>query len=152
MKLTSSAFSEGTRIPAKYSCDGENVSPPLAIEGVPPEAQSLVLLMDDPDIPDFVKEKYGIEEFDHWVCFNIAPNKTQISEGEEPGTLGNNTSGNAAYTGPCPPDREHRYFFKLFALDCDLDLPEGCSKHDVLDAIDGHILAEATLMGRYERA
>ena len=121
MKISSTAFEHEGKIPLKYSCDGENVSTPLDIADVPEGAKTLVLIMDDPDIPDFVKQKFGIEKYDHWVFFNIDPKTTQMKEGEQPGTPGKNSAGEAKYTGPCPPDREHRYFFKLFALDNELE-------------------------------
>lgn len=147
MKLTSSAFSEGGKIPAKYTCDGTNLNPPLAFSDVPAKAKGLVLIMDDPDAV-----KPAGKVWDHWVVFNIPPTTTEISEGKNPsGVLGRNTRGNNTYGGPCPPDREHRYFFKLYALDTELKLPEGSSKAEVENAMEGHILAEVKLMGRYER-
>ena len=152
MKLTSSAFAEGEKIPSKYTCDGANLNPALSFSDVPAKAKSLVLIMDDPDIPDFVKQKFGIKVWDHWVVFNIFLGTKEIAEGKNPpGILGRNTGGKNAYGGPCPPDREHRYFFKLYALDTELSLPEGSSKAEVEKAMAGHILAEAKLMGRYER-
>lgn len=152
MKL-SSIFPPNGQIPSKYTCDGDNISPPLKIENVPTNARSLVLIMDDPDIPSFAKEKFNIEVWDHWVVFNIPPATREIVEGKNPaGTLGKNTRGENTYGGPCPPDREHRYFFKLYALDVLLDLSEGVSKKLVEEAMKGHILAEAELRGRYERA
>jgi len=150
MKLES-VFPEGHKIPPQFTCDGTNVNPKITIHDVPLGAKSLALIMDDPDIPEFVKEKYGITVFDHWVLFNILPTVTGIAEGQEPGIKGNNGAGKPGYIGPCPPDREHRYFFRLFALDCTLPLSEGASKADVLTAMKGHIIAEAQLMGRYER-
>lgn len=153
MKLTCSAFAHNGKIPSKYTCDGANINPPLTIEDVPAGAESLVLLMDDPDIPDFVKQKYGILVWDHWTIFNIPPTTTEIAEGQTPaGVQGKNTGGKNAYGGPCPPDREHRYFFKLYALDTTLNLPAGASKAEVEKAMEGHIVAEAELVGRYERA
>ncbi|MEK6939148.1 MAG: YbhB/YbcL family Raf kinase inhibitor-like protein [Nanoarchaeota archaeon] len=152
MKLTSPAFVEGGKIPSKYTCDGQNVNPPLVFSDVPAKAKSLVLIMDDPDIPDFVKQKFSIQVWDHWVVFNIPPETKEVAEGKDPqGRLGKNTGGKNAYGGPCPPDREHRYFFKLYALDTELDLPEGASKAEVEKAMKNHVLAEAKLMGRYER-
>ena len=104
-------------MPSRYTCDGQNISPPLTVSEVPEDARSLVLIMDDPDIPDFVKEKYGIQIWDHWIVFNIASTIKEISEGQNPaGILGKNTRGSNAYSGPCPPDAEHRYFFKLLAF------------------------------------
>ena len=152
MKLTSSAFTEGGKIPSKYTCDGANINPPLSISDVPAKAKSLVLIMDDPDIPEFVKQKFGIQVWDHWTVFNIPSGTKEIAEGKNPpGVLGKNTGGKNAYGGPCPPDKEHRYFFKLYALDTELGLPEGSTKAEVEAAMKGYIIARAELMGRYER-
>ncbi len=152
MKLTSPAFAHHGKIPTKYTCDGENISPPLKIENAPVNTKSLVLLMDDPDIPDFVKQKYTIQVWEHWIIFNIPPGTTEIPEGKNPaGIMGKNTGGKNAYGGPCPPDREHRYFFTLYALDAMLNLPEGVSKKQVEEAMQRHVLAKAELVGRYER-
>lgn len=158
MNLTSSAFTSGGAIPAKYTCDGDNLSPPLTIDNPPKEAKSFVLVMDDPDIPQVFKEQRGIDAFDHWTVFNISPDTRQISEnvGEALGTLGKNGAGNNAYTGPCPPPqyepKEHRYFFTLHALDTTLDISASSTKAEVLAATEGHSIADATLMGRYQRA
>ena len=152
MNLTSPAFNRDGKIPRKYTCDGENINPPLKIEKVPANSQSLVLIMDDPDIPDFVKQKYNIQMWDHWVVFNIPPATKEIKEGENPTeVLGKNTGGKNGYGGPCPPDREHRYFFKLYALDMQLKLSEGATKAQVEEAMEGHILTQTELVGRYER-
>ncbi len=152
MKLTSPVFTEGGKIPSKYTCDGENINPALTITDVPVEATSLVLIMDDPDIPDFVKQKNNIEVWDHWIVWNIPPSTKNIPEGKNPlGVVGRNSRGNNTYGGPCPPDREHRYFFKLYALDTELKLTESSTKVDVEAAMEGHLVAEAKLMGRYER-
>ncbi len=149
MKLISKAFLYGGDIPSKYTCDGDNVNPPLVISEVPKEAQSLVLLMDDPDVPPTVRED-GM--WDHWVVFNIPPDISEIPEGEEPkGTPGLGTAGNTGYYGPCPPDREHRYFLKLYALDRMLDLPEKSDKLTVEKEMTGHVLEQAVLMGKYDR-
>jgi Raf kinase inhibitor-like YbhB/YbcL family protein len=149
MKLISSAFENEGKIPGKYTCDGKNISPPLAISDVPTGAKSLVLIMDDPDVPKSIR-KDGM--WDHWVVFNIPPDTREIPEGQEPeGVPGTGTSGDAHYFGPCPPDREHRYFFKLYALDAMLDLPENSDKTSVEKAMKGHVLAETSLMGKYER-
>ncbi|MCA1788126.1 MAG: YbhB/YbcL family Raf kinase inhibitor-like protein [Desulfobacteraceae bacterium] len=149
MKLTSSAFVQGEKIPVIYTCDGDNVNPPLEITGVPHEAQSLVLIMDDPDVPQNLR-KDGM--WDHWVVFNIPPDNHTIEEASEPpGVAGIGTNGETGYFGPCPPDREHRYFFKLFALDTLLDLPEKSTKAAVENAMAGHVLFHAELMGTYER-
>ena len=150
MKLTSTAFAEGGTIPPEFTCDGANKQPPLAFEAVPAEAKSLVLIMEDPDVPkDLMPE--GV--FDHLVAFNIPPKTEGIKETDAsvPGTLGNNTAGQAAYTGPCPPDREHRYFFRLYALDTQLALKKGATKKEVLEAMEGHAIAKAELMAKYDR-
>ena len=150
MKLTSSAFLHDQKIPAKYTCDGENVNPALDISEVPEGAQSLTLIMEDPDVPKNLR-KDGM--WDHWVVFNMPADLSEIQEGNEPrGTAGAGTNGETGYFGPCPPDREHRYFFKLFALDKKLDLPEKSTKADVENAMKGHILEQTELMGRYARS
>lgn len=152
MELSTPSFPPNGKIPSQYTCDGENINPPLKIEGVPANAKSLVLIIDDPDIPDFVKQKFNIGVWDHWIVFNIPPTTTDIKEGQNPtGILGKNTGGKNAYGGPCPPDREHRYFFKLYALDTTLTLSEGVTKKQVEEAMEGHIIAQAELVGRYER-
>ncbi len=152
MKLTSLVFQHNSVIPSKYTCDGENINPPLLISDVPVKAKSLVLLMDDPDIPEGVKKNFNIEVWDHWVVFNLPASTTEIKEREKlQGVLGRNTRGNNSYGGPCPPDREHRYFFKLYALDTMLVLKEGATKKEVETVMEGHIQAKAELMGRYEK-
>lgn len=149
MKLTSSAFGQGEKIPSIYTCDGKNVNPPLEITGLAQGALSLVLIMDDPDVPKN-QRKDGM--WDHWVVFNIPPDTRFIGENTEPeGTPGVGSNGETGYSGPCPPDREHRYFFKVFALDTQLDLPEKSTKTEVEKAMAGHVLFHAELMGRYER-
>ena len=150
MKLSSPAFQHEGTIPEKYTCDGGNINPPLIISDVPSGALSLALIMDDPDVPKDLKPD-GM--WDHWIVFNIPPGLSEIKEGEEPeGTHGKGSSQNLDYFGPCPPDREHRYFFKLYALDTKLDLPEKSGKQEVENAMKGHILAETELMGRYNRS
>ena len=152
MKLISLTFSNNSFIPMKYTCDGTNSSPPLIIGDVPKTAKSLVLIMDDPDIPEVAKKNFNIEVWDHWVVFNIPPETTEIPEGKNPaGILGKNTRGNNTYGGPCPPDREHRYFFKLYALDTMLGLKEGATKREVENAMEGHIVEKTELVGRYAR-
>ena len=149
MKLASSAFDHEGKIPSKYTCDGQNISPPLRIENVPKGAASLILLMDDPDVPKHIRSD-GM--WDHWVLFNIPISTSDIPEGSVPQSVqGINTSGELVYQGPCPPDREHRYYFKLYALDVELDLPAGVSKVEVEKAMRGHIIEEVVLMGRYDR-
>jgi Raf kinase inhibitor-like YbhB/YbcL family protein len=149
MKLTSSAFANGEKIPSKFTCDGSNINPELFITEVPSEAKSLVLIMDDPDVPAYVRKDCM---WDHWVVFNIPPHIGHIPENcHPPGITGNNTGGEANYQGPCPPDREHRYFFKLYALDTSLTLSKGATKKQVEEAMQGHILARTELIGRYTR-
>lgn len=155
MQLTSTAFAHGGSIPAKYTCDGEGISLPLCITDVPHDAAGLVLIMDDPDLPAAARDPFTgepIAVWDHWVVFNIPPHTTDVAEGHNPeGTMGQNTRGKLGYSAPCPPDREHRYFFKLYALDYLLSLPAGATKHDVEQSMQGHVIAEAELIGRYDR-
>ncbi|MBI2087034.1 MAG: YbhB/YbcL family Raf kinase inhibitor-like protein [Candidatus Zambryskibacteria bacterium] len=153
MRLSSSAFEHNASIPVKYTCDGEKVTnPPLSISGVPAEAKTLALIMDDPDVPKQLRPD-GV--FDHWVLFNIPPATQEIPEGGGTGTPGANTAGGSAYVGPCPPSQyepsEHRYIFKLYALDAVLNIEPGAAKKEVLEAMQNHILAEAELIGRYRR-
>ena len=150
MRLESSVFEHGGAIPAKYTCDGENINLPLKITDVPEGAKSLVLIMDDPDVPKNLRPD-GM--WDHWLVWNIPPETTGILEGKEPaGVVGKNTGGSFGYRGPCPPDREHRYFFKLYALDTMLDLsPEATTKSALEAAMQNHILSQVELMGRYDR-
>ena len=149
MKLKASAFQNEGRIPSEFTCDGPNVNPPLTISDVPADAQSLVLIMDDPDVPKKIR-KDGV--WDHWVVYNIPPDVQEIGKGHEPpGVRGIGTSGDAGYFGPCPPDREHRYFFRLYALDSMLDLPPGADKKTVEKALAHHVIEKTTLMGRYGR-
>ena len=150
MKLRSSAFEHGAKIPSKYTCDGENISPPLTISDVPSGTKSLVLIMEDPDVPKNIR-KDGM--WDHWVVFDMPGDLCEIREGEEPeGTHGIGTGENLSYFGPCPPDREHRYFFRLYALDIELGLPEKATKQEVEKAMEKHIISKAELVGMYERS
>jgi len=149
MRITSSIFEYNKAIPAKFTCDGENINPPLEFVDVPVNTRSLVLIMEDPDVPNSIRAD-GM--WDHWIIFNIPPQTQGVAEGSEPGGVpGKNTGGNLSYGGPCPPDGEHRYYFKLFALDTMLDIPAGVTKRDVLAAMDTHILEQAELVGRYQR-
>jgi len=144
MKITSSAFQEGGNIPSKFSCDGGNTSPPLQISNVPPEAKSLVLIVDDPDAPS------GL--FTHWAVWNISPQTSTVAEGSTPkGVQGTNDFGRSGYGGPCPPSGMHRYYFKIFALDRELDLPFGAKRSQLDAALKGHAIAQGELMGRYSR-
>ncbi len=147
MKITSSGFKEKGQIPSRYTCHGEGISPPLQISGVPSNAKSLVLIVEDPDVPKSLRED-GM--WDHWILFNIAPDIEKIEENEAPPCkMGMATSGNTTYDSFCPPDREHRYFFKLYALDIMLDLPEGASKKRIEKEMSGHILTKSQLIGLY---
>lgn len=143
MNITSSAFSPGADIPSTYTQDGENTNPPLAITDVPPQAQSLALIMDDPDAPRGT--------FTHWVVFDLDPKVGVILDNTAPygATQGKNTAGTTAYRGPKPPSGTHRYFFRVYALDKRLGLPDGASRSEVEAAMQGHVLATAELMGRY---
>ncbi|MFZ0564961.1 MAG: YbhB/YbcL family Raf kinase inhibitor-like protein, partial [Chlamydiales bacterium] len=139
MQLKSPVFEKGSTIPRKYTCQGIDVSPPLEIADVPAEAKSLALIMDDPDVPESVR-KDGM--WVHWVVYNIEPSIKGIEEGTQSlGTFGKNTGNQNRYMGPCPPDREHRYFFKLYALDTSLSLGSGATKEELLKAMEGHIIA-----------
>lgn len=149
MKLTSPDFKEGGNIPRKFTCEGENINPELNLSGAPFYAASLVLIMDDPDVPESVCRE---RMWDHWVVFNIPPRTTRIPRNSQPSGLpGANTEGGLNYQGPCPPDRKHRYFFKMYALDTLLSLPRGATKAEVETAMEGHILDKAELMGYYEK-
>jgi len=144
MKITSSAFQEGGNIPSKFTCDGSDTSPPLQITGVPSEAKSLVLIADDPDAPS------GL--FTHWLIWNIPPQTNSISEGSAPkGAHGTNDFGKPGYKGPCPPPGTHRYSFKIYALDRELDLRGGAKHSQLDDAMKGHVVAQGVLVGRYAR-
>ena len=144
MTVTSSAFHAGGNIPSKFTCDGSDTGPPLQISGVPSGARSLVLIVDDPDAPG------GL--FTHWLIWNISPQTTSITEGSAPkGVQGSNDFGKSGYRGPCPPPGTHRYSFKIFALDRDLDLGAGARRNQVDSAMKGHIIAQGELVGRYAR-
>lgn len=148
--ITSSAFSEGQGIPKRYTCDGPDVSPDLAWSGVPEKAASLALICDDPDAP--------MGTWVHWVLFNIPadqdglpaeiPSDAVLENGARHGT---NDFRRLGYGGPCPPGGTHRYFFKLYVLDTMLELASGVTKAQLLEAMQGHILAEGQLMGTYSR-
>jgi Raf kinase inhibitor-like YbhB/YbcL family protein len=144
MKMTSSAFQAGANIPSKFTCDGGETSPPLQIEGVPSGAKSLALIVDDPDAPG------GL--FTHWMIWNISPQTNTIAEGSAPkGVQGTNDFGKSRYGGPCPPSGTHRYYFKVFALDRELDLPSGAKRSQLDSAMKDHVVAQGELMGRYSR-
>ena len=145
LKITSSVFLNGEKIPQKYTCDGEDINPPLLIEGAVDKVKSLALILDDPDAP--------MGTWNHWLIWNINPKIKEIGENEVPkgAAQGTNSSGRFEYQGPCPPSGNHRYYFKLFALDRMLDIPVGSKKEELLEAMKGHIIDEAELMGKYSR-
>jgi Raf kinase inhibitor-like YbhB/YbcL family protein len=150
IKITSSAFEEGGMIPAKYTCDGEDISPPLKWDTVPDGTKSIALISDDPDAP--------MGTWVHWVLFNLPADAKELAENIPPDrTLPNGAKqgtsdfGKVGYGGPCPPSGTHRYFFKIYALDTQLDLAAGARKRDLLRAMEGHILAEGQLIGKYKR-
>jgi len=140
MQITSPAFAHNESIPKKYTCQGEDINPPLTISDIPQGTVSLTLIHDDPDAP--------MGTWDHWLIWNIKP-VAEIKENSVPGTQGKNSSGKSCYGGPCPPSGTHRYFFKLYALDCEIALSEGANKSDLEAAMANHILAQAELMGLY---
>lgn len=143
ISIRSPAFKENEMIPQKYTCDGENINPPLIIEDVPDNARSIALIMDDPDAP--------MGTFVHWVVYNIPASSQTIGEDHAPGLQGVNNKGEKAYTGPCPPSGTHRYFFKVYALDTELELDEDADKGDLKKSMEGHILAKDQLVGLYKR-
>lgn len=162
MQITSTAFKEGDSIPVKYTCDGPDVSPPLAFSDIPAGAKSLALICDDPDAP--------MGTWVHWVLYSIPSNFKGLPEGvlkvvtpilkidgkEIALMQGANSSKKYGYHGPCPPSGVHRYYFKLYALDFDLrfdrdEVAKGITKAVLLEKIKGHVLSEASLMGRYQR-
>jgi Raf kinase inhibitor-like YbhB/YbcL family protein len=143
MELTSPAFAPEAAIPDRYTCEGSDVSPPLQFTNVPTDTVSLTLVMDDPDAP--------VGVWDHWVEFDIPPRESIPEAAADLGTPGTNSWDRTGYGGPCPPSGTHRYFFTVYALDSELGLPAGATKAEVLDALEGHILAQATLMGLYSR-
>lgn len=146
MQLTS-VFGNNQAIPSKFACDGENVNPELNITGVPKEAKGLSLIVDDPDAPS--------GDFVHWVMWNFGPGTLQIKENMIPtdvgAVVGKNDFGNNNYGGPCPPDKTHRYQFKVYALDKKLDLAASAGKKELLAAMNGHILDQAVLVGNYDK-
>jgi len=143
LTVRSIEFSQDGHIPKKYSCDGENINPPLEISNIPEEAQTLALIVEDPDAPRGT--------FYHWLVWNIPPNES-IAEGYVPGISGKNSFGKTGYGGPCPPSGEHRYFFKFYALDTELDLQADADKDILEQAMHGHIIAQGELMGKYRKS
>ena len=151
IKITSPAFTEGNPIPQKYTCDGEDISPPLSWRGIPAEAKSLALIVDDPDAP--------LSVWVHWVMFDIGPTLNGLPAAVDKeasitglGVQGVSDFGKIGYGGPCPPkNKSHRYFFRLYALDTRLNLQPGITRNEVDLAMKGHILATGQLMGTYSR-
>jgi Raf kinase inhibitor-like YbhB/YbcL family protein len=151
MQLFTRIFDNGGWIPPRYTCDGANDSPTLEWSGVPEGAKALVLIVEDPDAPRGT--------FVHWILYGMHPDENGVAdavgiEGPEAAGArqGRNDFGKLGYGGPCPPSGTHRYYFRLYALDAELDLAPGATRADVDRAMQGHVLAEAELMGRYERA
>jgi Raf kinase inhibitor-like YbhB/YbcL family protein len=150
MKLTSTAFQDSGMIPKKYTCDGENVSPPLEWSGVPQTTKSLALICEDPDAPG--------KTWVHWVVFDLPASRTSLPENVPPqetiaggGKQGMNDFKKIGYGGPCPPSGTHRYFFKIYAVDAELNLDGQTTKDQLLQAMKDHILGQGELMGRYKR-
>ena len=147
LELSTPAFKQGEKIPSKYTCDAAGINPALTFSGVPANTKQLVLTMHDPDVP---KTLMPSGNFDHWMVWDIAPTSKGIAEGAG-SSMGMNGTGKAGYIGPCPPDREHRYFFRLYAVDIPLAGQTFKDRAALEEAIKGHILAQSELMGRYEK-
>jgi len=144
LSVKSLAFENNQLIPAKYTCDGNDVNPPLTIEGIPEGTKTLALIVDDPDAP--------MGTCDHWIVWNIPATTSKIEENAVSGTEGMNDFRRRSYGGPCPPSGTHRYFFKVYALDVKLDLSPTSRKRDVEKAMQGHVLAKGELVGLYRRS
>jgi len=151
LTLTSPAFDEGEMLPVKHTCEGDGISPELRISGVPDGTESLVLVMDDPDIPQVVKDNMEIEKFDHWVLYNIPVDTEVIEEAESAGTEGRTSRGGGKYVGACPPDKEHRYIFRLYALSGVLSFVKAPTLDEVESAAKGMSIETATLIGVYNK-
>lgn len=145
IQVSSSAFAEGESIPAKYTCDGDDISPPLMWSGVPESAHSAVLIMDDPDAP--------VGTWVHWVLYDLPADVNGLHEGDRDiGVDGVNSWNNLGYGGPCPPPGDpHRYYFKLYILDTELYLQTGATKAEIEKVMQDHIMAEGQMMGKYGR-
>lgn len=147
MTITSSVFAEGDFIPKNYTCDGDNVSPPITNSDVPENTRSLVLIMEDPDATSGV--------FTHWILYNMSPTTLQLIQNVQPeiGMIGVNDFGTMSYSGPCPPQDSglHHYYFRLYALYKMLSLQEGAKRHVLDSAMEGHIIDTAYLMGTYQK-
>src|SRR6267378_1269932 len=147
LELSTPAFKQGEKIPSKYTCDAAGINPALTFSGVPANTKQLVLTMHDPDVP---KTLMPSGNFDHWMVWDLPANSKGIPENGG-AKMGMNGSGKAGYIGPCPPDREHRYFFRLYALDTSLAGKTFKDRAALEEAMKGHILAQSELMGRYEK-
>jgi len=145
LKITSPVFDHEGIIPKKYTCQGDDVNPELVIEGIPEETKSLVLIMDDPDAP--------VGTWDHWVVWNLDPSISKIEGDSIPkgGVVGKNSWECNNYGGPCPPSGTHRYYFKLYAIDTQLALEEKSNKKTVENAMKGHVIEQAVLMGKFKK-
>ena len=145
MKITSTAMDGDCNIDSKYTCEGDNVSPPLTFSDVPPETKSLALIMDDPDAPNGT--------FTHWVLYDMDPNTAELAENTPPasGKSGLSGYGKTGYGGPCPPSGTHHYHFKLYALDAETGLAEGASKSEVESAMEGHVISGVETVGLYAK-
>lgn len=150
MDVKSTAFENGGMIPARYTCDGKNVSPALEWYSIPSGTRSITIIADDPDAP--------MGTWVHWVYYDIPPETTSLPENVSPrehppsgGTHGVNDFGKTGYGGPCPPGGTHRYYFKIYALDAVLGVTPGATKKQIVKAMEGHILDKTQLMGKYKR-
>ncbi len=145
MQVNSAAFEQEKMIPAKFTCDGENVNPPINLAEIPSQAKSIVLIVDDPDSPGGT--------WNHWLVWNINPNTKEISENTVPNEAiqGKNDFGENKYGGPCPPMGTHHYFFRVYALDTLLNIPEGSGRADLDLIMKNHVIATGELMGIYQK-
>jgi Raf kinase inhibitor-like YbhB/YbcL family protein len=147
LKVCSPSFNEGEMIPSKFTCDGQNISPPISWEGLPEGTKSLALICDDPDAPS--------GDFVHWVVFNIPADTDGFEENAKASgiaDLGMTDYGRPGYRGPCPPSGSHHYHFKVYALDKTLEADPNIDKYGLLDKMEGHILAKGELVGLYKRS
>lgn len=147
IKVTSPAFVQEGMIPARYTCDGDDAAPEIIWKNLPEKTRTLALICDDPDAPRGT--------WVHWVVYEIPATDTSFSaktpDDKKPFTFGKNSWGKTSYGGPCPPSGTHRYYFKLYALDTSLKLKPGATKEELLKAMEGHVLAQGELMGKYQR-
>jgi hypothetical protein len=146
MEIKSRAFNDGDHMPSRYTCDGENINPPLEILNIPDNTKTLALVVDDPDAPN--------KTWVHWLMWNVPTDNHSIEEGQPPqkATYGTNDFDKLEYGGPCPPSGTHRYFFKVYALDSHLELPKGANKDELMNAIEQHKIESAQLIGLYSKS